>query len=50
LLTKDFPTDTDRFNVLLNEFEQKVTLEEEALQQEEAREEANTPSWTKGLE
>jgi len=50
LFTKDFPTDTQRFNSVLDEFRQNKASEEEARQQEEAREEANTPSWTKNLE
>lgn len=46
LLTKDFPTDTERFNEILDELNQNEVLEE----QEQAREEANTPSWAKDLE
>ena len=46
LLTKDFPTDTERFNAILDEFNQKKALEE----QEKASEEADIPSWTEGLE
>jgi hypothetical protein len=37
LLTKEFPTDKERFNTVLNEFQQKEALEGEEQQQEEAR-------------
>lgn len=46
LYTKDFPTDTERFNTILDEFKQKRTSEI----QEAAQEEANKPSWAEGLE
>lgn len=46
LLTKEFPTDKEQFIVILDEFKQKRALEEE----ENAAREANTPSWTEGLE
>jgi hypothetical protein len=46
LLTKDFPTDTERFNAILDEFYQKRASEE----QEAAQREANTPSWAEGSE
>lgn len=46
LFTKDFPTDTERFNAILDEYNQKKASEE----QEKASEEANTPSWAKGLD
>jgi hypothetical protein len=46
LFTKDYPTDTERFNTVLEEHNQRMALEE----QEKAREEANTPSWAEGLE
>jgi hypothetical protein len=46
LYTKDFPTDTERFNSLLDVFRQKEASEE----QETAKREANKPSWAEGLE
>jgi hypothetical protein len=46
LLTKDFPTDTERFNTLSGEFRQEEAMEE----QERASEEANRPSWAENLE
>jgi hypothetical protein len=46
MLTKDFPTDTERFSAILDEFNQKRVSEE----REKASEEANTPSWAKGLD
>jgi hypothetical protein len=39
LYTKDFPTDTERFNTILDQFKQKRTLEK----QEAAQKEANKP-------
>ena len=47
LLNTDYPTDTARFNDLLEEREQKKALEEQERAQEKAQEEANTPSWTR---
>jgi hypothetical protein len=46
LYTKDFPTDTERFNTVLDEFTQK----EAQKKQEAASKEANKPSWTENLE
>ena len=46
LLTKDFPTDTELFNAILEEFNQKGASAE----QKAAQKEANTPSWAKGLD
>lgn len=46
IFTRDFPSDTERFNAVLNELEQKEALEE----QEKASEEANIPSWAKDLD
>jgi hypothetical protein len=46
LYTQDFPTDTERFNTILDEFKQKRTSEI----QEAAQTEANKPSWAEGLE
>jgi hypothetical protein len=46
LFTKDFPTDEERFNELLDEYNQKVALARE----EYAEREANTPSWAENLE
>ena len=46
LLTRDFPKDTERFNELFEELRQNDLLEE----QEQEREEANTPSWAKDLD
>jgi hypothetical protein len=46
LFTKDYPTDTERFNTVLEEYNQKEALEE----QEKAQEEANRPSWADNLE
>jgi hypothetical protein len=45
LFAKDFPTDTERFNAILDEYNQKKASEE----QENAREETNTPSWAEDL-
>ncbi len=50
LMTKDFPTDTERFNTLLDEFKQKEALEGQEAAQAAAEAEANIPSWTKGLD
>ena len=50
LFTKDYPTDTERFNTVLEEYNQRKALEEQERAQEKAQEEANTPSWTKELE
>jgi hypothetical protein len=46
LYTKDFPTDTERFNSLLDVFRQIEASEE----QETANREANKPSWAENLE
>jgi hypothetical protein len=46
LYTKDFPTYTERFNTILDEFKQKRTSEK----QEAAQTEANKPSWAENLE
>jgi len=46
LYTRDFPTDTERFNTILDELKQKEAMEE----QERASEEANRPSWAENLE
>ena len=46
LLTKNFPTDREQFNTIMEEFDRQRALEE----QEIATEETNTPSWTKDLE
>jgi hypothetical protein len=46
LLTKDFPTDRERFNELFDELKENEVLEE----QEQAQEEADTPSWAKDLD
>ena len=46
LLTKDFLTDREQFNSIVDEFERKASLEE----QQNASEGANTPSWTNDLE
>jgi hypothetical protein len=46
LFTRDFPTDDERFNDLLDEYNQKVALAE----QEMAQKEANEPSWAENLE
>lgn len=45
LFTKDFPTDTERFNAVLDEFKQNEALEK----QEAASKEANKPSWAEDL-
>ena len=45
LYTKDFPTDTERFNSVLDQFKQNEVLEE----QERASKEANKPSWAENL-
>lgn len=46
LYTKDFPIDIMHFGALMDEFKQKRALEE----QENAREKANTPTWSEDLE
>lgn len=46
LLTKNFPTDREQFNTIMEEFDRQTAIEE----QEKTTEEANTPSWTKDLE
>ena len=46
LLNDDFPTDREQFDSILEDFNQNQDTEE----QDRATEEANTPSWTKGLE
>jgi hypothetical protein len=46
LYTKDFPTDTERFNSVLDEFRQNEASEE----QESASREANKPSWAENLD
>jgi hypothetical protein len=46
LFTKDYPTDTERFNAVLEEYNQRKVSEE----QEKAQEEANKPSWAENLE
>ena len=45
LYTSDFPTDTERFTTILDEFKQKRTSE----MQEAAQKEASKPSWTENL-
>jgi hypothetical protein len=45
LYTKDFPTDTERFNAILDEFKQRQAAEE----QEAAQMEANEPSWAENI-
>jgi hypothetical protein len=45
LYTKDYPTDAERFNSVLDDYKQKVALEE----QESANREANKPSWAENL-
>ena len=49
LYTTDYPTDTARFNELLEEREQKRTLKEQQIIREEQEAEANRPDWTKNL-
>jgi hypothetical protein len=46
LLTKDYPTDREQFNTIMDRFMQKRAANE----QKQAAEEANTPSWAKGLD
>lgn len=46
LYTNDFPTDTERFNSVLDEFRQN----EASREQERASREANKPSWAENLE
>jgi hypothetical protein len=43
------PTDTVRFNTLLEEREQKKTLNEQQVIREEREAEANRPDWTENL-
>jgi hypothetical protein len=49
LFTTDYPTDTARFNSLLEEREQKKTLKEQEFIRERQEGEANRPNWDKGL-
>ena len=46
IFTKNYPTDTERFNVVLEEHNQKKASEE----QEKVQEEANEPNWAQDLE
>lgn len=46
LYTKDYPTDTERFNTILDRYKQNEVSEEQA----SAQKEANKPSWAEGLE
>ena len=47
LFTTDYPTDTARFNSLLEEHEQKKTLKEQEFIRERQEEEASRPDWDK---
>ena len=49
LFTTDYPTDTARFNELLEEREQKRTLKEQQIIREEQEAEAIRQDWTKNL-